>query len=144
MLYVQAILEERKNPKPSAPNAKEYWEKYHDYYYSPKEVSPWFPGDTAPMYKGMYERHFSDGVDKQYWNGKSWYAVTIRTKEGAEYIATVPHWRQVGDYPMWRGVITKPTPKLWSIITPDGKKYMADTLPKVFHKVVTKEFKNKE
>lgn len=59
----------------------------------------WFPGTVAPVHKGFYERYFCDSSLMtapffHYWNGKFWSA----QKGGS------PHWRQVGDYPAWRGL----------------------------------------
>lgn len=59
----------------------------------------WFPGTVAPVHKGFYERHFTDSFMMEkpfmhYWDGKVW-----RSGKGFP-----PHWRQVGDYPAWRGL----------------------------------------
>lgn len=53
----------------------------------------WLDGNTHPETHGYYERAFTDGVFTQYWDGRSW----SHRKGGAA------HWRQVGDYPAWRG-----------------------------------------
>ena len=52
----------------------------------------WSGGEMTPQAKGSYERLFVDGVYVQRWDGELWWS------EGA----TMPHWRQVGDYPSWR------------------------------------------
>lgn len=65
-----------------------------------RRVTPWFPGTTRPDRVGYYERHFTDSqmLDFNYslhwWDGRHWLA-----KKGS-----LPHWRQVGDYPCWRGL----------------------------------------
>ena len=62
-------------------------------------VTDWLNGTQAPVRVGYYERHFTDSPDigmasVQYWDGTHW---LIRgTKK--------QHWRQVGDYPAWRGI----------------------------------------
>ena len=53
----------------------------------------WFPGDTKPPHVGWYDRLFTDGVFRHYWDGYLW----LLDVNGLE------HWRQVGDYPCWRG-----------------------------------------
>ncbi|ABD72119.1 hypothetical protein Rfer_4433 (plasmid) [Rhodoferax ferrireducens T118] len=58
------------------------------------EGDGWVGGEKAPLATGNYERLFVDGVMIQLWDGESW------RSEGA----TKPHWRQVGDYPSWRGL----------------------------------------
>ncbi len=68
-------------------------------------VTDWLDGTVAPVRVGFYERHFTDstGTDSwsvQYWDGAVWRA-TPNSK---------PHWRQVGDYPAWRG-LAGPAPK---------------------------------
>ena len=57
-------------------------------------MTRWLDGRTKPARAGWYERLFTDGVFRQHWNGKAW----AREKGGP------PHWRQVGDYPCWRGL----------------------------------------
>jgi hypothetical protein len=61
-------------------------------------VTEWFDGTQAPVRVGWYERHFSDwkltASMFHYWDGTYWRA-------GPKY---APHWRQVGDYPAWRGI----------------------------------------
>lgn len=61
----------------------------------------WQSGKTHPLVKGIYERHFTDGIFEQYWNGKQW----LFSVNGDR------HWRQVGDYPCWRS-------KLWAVNIP--------------------------
>lgn len=69
---------------------------------SPKKrgLTPWFSGTTKPVRNGWYERHFTDSTvirpsdSMHWWNGEFW----SNRKNG------LPHWRQVGDYPAWRGV----------------------------------------
>lgn len=61
-------------------------------------VTDWFDGTTKPVRIGYYERHFTDSpvigaASMQYWDGEVW-----RTSHG------MAHWRQVGDYPAWRGL----------------------------------------
>jgi hypothetical protein len=57
-------------------------------------VTDWYCGHMAPVHHGWYERHFTDGTYFQYWDGIAW-----RMQERC-----APHWRQVGDYPAWRGL----------------------------------------
>lgn len=65
-------------------------------------LTDWFPGDVTPAHQGWYERFFTDstaiasGHSMQYWDGQSWLIEAGR-----------PHWRQVGDYPAWRGITRK-------------------------------------
>ena len=67
---------------------------------SPCFMTDWYDGTTHPVREGYYERHFTDSGNPcntwsiQYWDGKYW-----RFKKGGE-----AHWRQVGDYPAWRGL----------------------------------------
>lgn len=58
-------------------------------------VTPWFVGTTKPVRKGWYDRMFTDGLFSHYWDGYAW----CSGKGGP------PHWRQVGDYPCWRGML---------------------------------------
>lgn len=52
----------------------------------------WQSGATAPAEPGWYERLFTDGVLRHWWDGEDWaLSPTARL-----------HWRQVGDYPAWR------------------------------------------
>ena len=60
-------------------------------------VTRWYRGDVKPAYKGWYERIFIEGIYRQHWNGRFW----SMQKDG------FPHWREVGDYPAWRG-LTEP------------------------------------
>ena len=61
-------------------------------------LTEWHPGTVAPAHVGWYERHFTDSTicepssSMHYWDGLRWL-----TEQGK------PHWRQVGDYPAWRG-----------------------------------------
>lgn len=63
-------------------------------------LTEWFPGTVSPAHVGMYERHFTDSTvnppadSLQYWDGTYW-----RISPGGQ-----AHWRQVGDYPAWRGM----------------------------------------
>lgn len=62
-------------------------------------VTDWINGMQAPVRVGYYERYFSDSRDigdwsMQYWDGNVW-----RARPDSR-----PHWRQVGDYPAWRGL----------------------------------------
>lgn len=65
-------------------------------------LSDWYPGTERPGCVGRYERFFTDSmivppsVSVQYWDGEHWL-----TDQGQ------PHWRQVGDYPAWRGLSRK-------------------------------------
>jgi hypothetical protein len=54
----------------------------------------WISGDEKPATDGWYERLFTDGHFRHWWNGKTWSTL----KDGP------PHWRQIGDYPCWRGM----------------------------------------
>jgi hypothetical protein len=60
----------------------------------PRGVTQWLDGRTTPARVGWYERLFTDGVYRQFWDAYAWHA-----KPGG-----VRHWRQVGDYPAWRGL----------------------------------------
>lgn len=62
-------------------------------------VTEWFAGDTKPEVEGYYERHFTDGNSLQWWDGRLW-----RAHNPDETKGSAPHWRQVGDYPCWRGL----------------------------------------
>jgi hypothetical protein len=67
---------------------------------SPAFMTDWFDGTVAPVHIGWYERHFTDSMSIgewsiQYWDGEVW-----KTTTG------MSHWRQVGDYPAWRGLTT--------------------------------------
>lgn len=64
------------------------------------EATPWFPGDVAPVHVGWYDRYFTDGMYRQWWDGTQWMIETSSNQFGVQM---QPHWRQVGDYPMWRG-----------------------------------------
>lgn len=63
-------------------------------------MTHWYDGTTHPARPGYYERHFTDSLtisgtaSIQYWDGEFWSA-----EQGWK-----PHWRQVGDYPAWRGL----------------------------------------
>jgi len=61
-------------------------------------VTDWLPGHIAPAYVGIYERHFTDGNDIQHWDGDKWRVCHANGVRGPA------HWRQVGDYPAWRGL----------------------------------------
>lgn len=68
------------------------------------QTTEWFSGLIAPVRVGWYERHFTDSMvasdngsmnaSMHYWDGKFW-----SHKDGG-----ISHWRQVGDYPAWRGL----------------------------------------
>lgn len=62
-------------------------------------MTDWIDGTQAPVRVGYYERHFTDSptigfASMQYWDGSQWLI------HGTQK----PHWRQVGDYPAWRGI----------------------------------------
>jgi hypothetical protein len=70
-------------------------------------TTEWFDGTTAPTRPGWYERHFTDSMvigdaTMQYWDGEFW-----RNRPHG-----TAHWRQVGDYPAWRGLAEPPQPRL--------------------------------
>ena len=65
-----------------------------------KSMTPWFSGGVAPVRVGHYERHFTDGNSLQYWSGTQWHS-----QQGG-----APHWRQVGNYPAWRGLTRNRAP----------------------------------
>lgn len=65
-----------------------------------QSVTDWFAGDTKPEIPGYYERHFTDGTTLQWWDGSQWLA-----HDPDELRGSTPHWRQVGDYPCWRGMV---------------------------------------
>ena len=56
-------------------------------------VTDWLAGTVAPVHIGWYDRFFTDGLFRHYWDGQVW-----RARPDCS-----PHWRQVGDYPAWRG-----------------------------------------
>lgn len=63
-------------------------------------TTEWFDGTTAPTLPGWYERHFTDSprighATMQWWDGEFWRA----------HPEWAMHWRQVGDYPAWRGLM---------------------------------------
>lgn len=70
-------------------------------------TTDWFDGTTAPTRPGWYERHFTDSMiddgagSMQWWDGAHWYTAPSGLR----------HWRQVGDYPAWRGKL-RPNPPL--------------------------------
>lgn len=62
-------------------------------------TTDWIDGTQAPVHIGWYERHFTDSmftgaVSMHWWDGQCWKADPDAP----------PHWRQVGDYPCWRGL----------------------------------------
>lgn len=66
----------------------------------------WFDGTThlEPERTGSYERHFTASSElgdatMQWWDGALW---RVGGADG------LPHWRQVGDYPAWRGLAHDP------------------------------------
>lgn len=59
-----------------------------------KNLTDWYNGNVAPVRVGMYERYFTDGTYMMYWDGNLW------RRDASDK----PHWRQVGDYPAWRGL----------------------------------------
>lgn len=85
-------------------DAEEAFKSYgicpHVYHESLKHDG-WQSGKTHPPAKGVYKRHFTDGIFEQYWDGKQW----LFSVNGDR------HWRQVGDYPCWRD-------KLWAVNIP--------------------------
>lgn len=66
-------------------------------------VTPWFCGNTQPARVGCYQRIFTDGVFHHWWDGECWLGW-----EGG-----MAHWRQVGDYPAWRGLSNEVREVLW-------------------------------
>ena len=76
---------------------------------SPGFMTDWYDGNTSPAREGYYERHFTDSpiigfASIQYWDGSSWLV-----KKGG-----LRHWRQVGDYPAWRGLTHDQHKLQWS------------------------------
>lgn len=67
----------------------------------PKDHTHWFPGTVAPARSGPYQRCFTDGVYVHWFDAErgTWHH---------DRKASPPHWRQVGDYPAWRGLSKKP------------------------------------
>lgn len=61
-------------------------------------VTDWIPGNFAPVREGIYERHFTDGNNIAHWDGINWRICHCNQTPGPV------HWRQVGDYPAWRGL----------------------------------------
>jgi hypothetical protein len=92
-----------------------------------KSVTPWFSGAIAPVHSGYYERHYTDGNYMHYWCGTQWHSQA----------GCMPHWRQVGDYPAWRGLSRRATPPPAQInpLTPQMRRYLAQG----WAKIVTKE-----
>jgi hypothetical protein len=69
------------------------------------DTTEWYNGTTHPERIGWYERHFTDSVEigdatMQWWDSALW---RVGGPEG------LPHWRQVGEYPAWRGLAHDPT-----------------------------------
>ena len=64
------------------------------------KLTPWYPSGTHPVRKGYYDRAYMDGIYRHYWDGIFW-----RSWHGSD-----PHWRQIKDYPLWRG-LSRPTRK---------------------------------
>ena len=62
-------------------------------------LTAWFCCDVAPARPGYYERYYTDGIHRHFWDGKFWKASPM----------SAPHWRQVGDYPAWRGLAAPAT-----------------------------------
>lgn len=60
--------------------------------------TPWYPQGTHPVRRGYYERIYTDGIYLHYWDGKFW---------RHEKTSPQPHWRQVNDYPLWRGLVRR-------------------------------------
>lgn len=58
----------------------------------------WYAPGTHPVRRGYYERNYVDGIYLHYWDGKVW-----RSSKDSRH----PHWRQVNDYPMWRGLVSR-------------------------------------
>ncbi|WP_157266416.1 hypothetical protein [Azohydromonas aeria] len=59
-----------------------------------KGVTPWFACSVRPARIGWYERQFTDGIYRQWWNGVAWLFGPDKNQ----------HWRQVDSYPCWRGL----------------------------------------
>ena len=59
-----------------------------------KGVTPWFSCSVRPVRVGWYERQFTDGIYRQWWNGVAWLFGPGKHQ----------HWRQVDSYPCWRGM----------------------------------------
>ena len=74
-------------------NPDKWIEKIKDFHRSPG-TTEWQNGKTHPELPGWYERYFTDGTFFHWWNGKQWCVGK----------ALAPHWRQVFDYPAWRGL----------------------------------------
>ena len=79
---------------------KEWAEKANETVKSDTETI-WFSGDTCPVHEGWYDRYFSDGIIRHWWDGKEFWWVS----------AGVKNWHQVGAYPCWRGRTTRYIPK---------------------------------
>jgi len=56
------------------------------------DPADWHHGSTEPPARGWYDRLFTDGLFRHFWTGERWRS----SEHGAA------HWRQVGDYPVWR------------------------------------------
>lgn len=77
----------------------DYWLERTVKNFAPDDgMTEWHSGDVAPLYPGYYERCYTDGIYKHYWDGALW-------RHNEQSIAS--HWRQVGDYPAWRGITRK-------------------------------------
>lgn len=75
-----------------------YWLSITNERHATQSYTPWFDGTTHPARVGWYDRCFTDGTYRHWWDGVHWYSNQL--------IMTEPHWRQVGDYPSWRGLAT--------------------------------------
>jgi hypothetical protein len=83
---------------------------------TPAGVTGWFNGKTSPDRKGWYDRMFTDGIFRQWWDGARWLA------KGYDGTPCIPHWRQKGDYPLWRGLESPPAAALAARIAGQEKK----------------------
>ena len=65
------------------------------------KLTPWYPGKTKPVRKGVYQRRYGPGeIFFYYWNGEHWgmYGRTVGSATRWSYAAS--GWQ---DLP-WRGV----------------------------------------
>lgn len=68
-------------------------------------TTSWISGLEAPVRIGWYDRNYADAMCRTYWNGSQWMT--------SDAIDAFPHWRQVGDYPAWRGQLSPDEISSW-------------------------------
>jgi hypothetical protein len=77
---------------------------------SAKQLTPWFPGLTAPLRPGVYQRSYINyGPDRgfkayAYWNGFEWFRGDS-TPERAMQLAANPNNASIVQALPWRGLL---------------------------------------